>query len=902
MNPTIRCAYTFALIMTLDVGCGGDSGPKNTDTSAGQTKDSDTKNDSADSASGHDTDDSGTADPKPDPDVSSWIGEVDYGFLFWPGNHWTSWGTYDDVEHIQTGTYGVALDVSSANLDHFGLITDPEPVEDALLSENSVVTELPQGTVEYAVSIDGKTHAATGFLGTDSSSTNPSQMIDMGRFMQRVEIPQVTYNSSAVSGGIQFAAMPRHFVLTQRFTANETIDELSASFKLNGDAFSQYDVTVPLEGDRAISIRNDAGDGWSLIIPEQDGVTSAIARDKDGAVTINSTFNAVSAADEVSHSLIAVPSTAGGEDQVSVWLYPGETVEVQYVQLNRDGTDAGELSAATWDAERGVYLIPLGNLSDVGAPSNPDWTDPDQHNWYNRHRLVIENENSEDVSIPLAFDGGNNAAFYIVGGSPILRDMNGEPIGAPIQISKNWHESPFWYHLYTALNVANGTHELEHTFAHSKWGEAYAAAHAQLSLIGWGYNQQWDESSLGAFGETITYDPDLTLSRGHVSDVRPFLVDAAGEWTWTGNVGGASFLVYASADGYQSVADHQLSRLRTHYAYTGPNLTNVMYAGKTRDEKIEAKISTQLGRTDDLVRVYYHLDYTFLQDVSYDRLAFFQIAADRYADNGFTRYAYGNESGVTVDAEVTEHGTTGYASEDDRGIALSGNAPWVMLYENSRDGDSLPEHLANIGFVIRDYEAKLGDETLTTPYINLQRTYNGGYSQIAFELGLPYSADATTVPAGSRLTATIEYLVPPADKSAYYGDSDYLTAMAASDFEGTAMMLRLAEGNQLSLTANVGTIQRLHPPELLAASGDTAVEFTLDGGLGYVPISVHGLTQPDGWTLEQKTGDTWEQVDQAVEGNDYWQAYNDVDSDSYSLIYNVPNRDSTTYRLTRSPE
>ena len=84
-----------------------------------------------------------------------------------------------------------------------------------------------------------------------------------------------------------------------------------------------------------------------------------------------------------------------------------------------------------------------------------------------------------------------------------------------------------------------GSHELEHTFAHSKWGEAFAAAHAQLSLIGWGQNQQWDESSLGAFGESITYDPDLTLNRAMVDDVRPFLVEAKNKWSWTGNVGGA---------------------------------------------------------------------------------------------------------------------------------------------------------------------------------------------------------------------------------------------------------------------------------------------------------------------------------------------------------------------------
>ena len=151
--------------------------------------------------------------------------------------------------------------------------------------------------------------------------------------------------------------------------------------------------------------------------------------------------------------------------------------------------------------------------------------------------------------------------------------------------------------LSLAPSLEPGLHEYEHTFAHSSWGETYAAQHSQLALLGWGYNQQWDESSLGAWGESITYDPDLTLGRSTLDDVRPFLVDSSGEWGWTGNVGGASFLVYESADGYESFPSHQLGRMRTHYAYTGPNLTNVIYAGVSRDGKIESRVTTQLGET-----------------------------------------------------------------------------------------------------------------------------------------------------------------------------------------------------------------------------------------------------------------------------------------------------------------
>ena len=826
------------------------------------------------------------------------MSEKDYGYLFWPGTHWTTWGIYDNIQYVLTGTYAIAFDVTSANPNHVGLINNPLPVEEALLAENSVVTDLPTATVSYSAIVDGAESATTGFLSSTGQATNPSQIIDMGRFMQRVEIPQVTYADGAISGSIQLAAMTRHFVLTQRISSSSDAATLAARIKIEGDAVSQFGTTTQLDGSRALSISNDAGEGWSFIIPEQDGVVSTITRNGDGSLEAQSSVTNALSGQELSLSLIAVPSTSGGDEQLSVWLNPGETVSVEYVQLNRDGSETGAMTQASFDRERGAYLVQLQELTNVGAPFWGHFQ-PSTHNWYNRHQLKITNNNSGKVSIPIAFDGGPNAAFYITGGSPLFRDNNSEPIGAPMQISKNWHVSPYWYHLYTALELPTGTQELEHTFAHAKWGEAYAAAHAQLSLIGWGpYNQQWDESSLGCFGESVTYDPDLALSRAQVDDVRPFLVLADRKWHWTGNVGGASFLVYASSSGHQSQPDHQITQRRTHYAYTGPNLAHVIYAGKTRDGKITEKISTQLGRTDDLVRVYYHLTYTFLEEVSYNRLAFFQVAADRYGDNGFTRYAYGNENGVTVDQEITNHGTTGYASESDRGIELPGNAPWVMLYASTKDGDALPEHLANIGFVVRAFEADLGNEKITTPHINLRRTYNGGYSQIGFELGLPYDSQARTVPAGSIVTATVEYLVPPADKVAYYGESDYLTSLDADSFKNTTMMQTLADANHLILTAAVGTIVRTHPPEFQAASGEVAVEFTLTGGLGYTPIIIHGLPMPTGWKLQQNVNGNWEVVDQAVEGNDYWQAYSDTDEDTFSLIYNVHNRGTNTYRLS----
>ena len=884
---SLRARHLLSLMacgLWLSAGC-----------AAGERGPSDDVGDTTVEDSDQDTDqDSGEAEPQV-AGVDSLLGVRDYGALYWPTNFRNGSGDYQAIRHVQTGFYGIVLDVKRGDLSAFGELVDEVSPEAAMAQGSEVVASLPTASVGYSVVLDGPEQAATGFFGTGGDADNPSRVIDMGRFMQRVDIPEVKYSGdNRLSGSVQLAAMTRHFVLTHRAASSQG-GPMTLRIEIEGDAVSRFDETEWLDGSRAVSVRDADGQGWSFVIPEQAGATPMLTRLSNGGLLFEMKYESVTPNEPVSLSVIAIPAGAATDAQLPVWVHPEETVKVQSAQLARDGSGGEVLTDAAWDAERGLFLISLRDLSEVGAPTWADWTDSSQHTWYNRHRLRVDNLTENPVAVPMAFEGGNNAAFYIVGGSPLFRDENLEPTGAPIQISKNWHETPFWYHLYSALELPAGVHEYELTFAHSKWGEAYAAAHSQLSLVGWGTNQQWDESSLGAFGESVTYDPDLTLGRAMVDDVRPFLVDTGKKWHWTGNVGGADFLTYIDSNG----ADQRLGRLRTHYAYTGPNLTNVSYSGVSADGKVEARISTQLGRTDDLIRVYYHVEYTFLEDVSYDRLALFQVAADGYADNGFRRYAYGDESAVIFDGEVPEHGTTGYASETERGIALTGESPWGLMYSSDKDEGALPEHLANVAFVVRAYDAQIGDVQTTTPHLNLVRTYNGKESQMAFELGVPYDASAPIVPAGSVITATVEYLVPPAVKESYYGRADYLVAMDSDDFQSTNMALRLAGGNHLEVTASEGTVVRSSPVELMAASGTTAVAFTLTGGLGYTPVIIHGLARPDGWRLERLEGEEWVRVDQSVEGNDYWQAYDNSASSTYDLIFNVHNRGTLSYRLVR---
>ena len=238
---------------------------------------------------------------------------------------------------------------------------------------------------------------------------------------------------------------------------------------------------------------------------------------------------------------------------------------------------------------------------------------------------------------------------------------------------------------------------------------------------------------------------------------------------------------------YRSIEEpnvlRRLGRLRSSYHDYGPNLTDVEYSGITSDGRISANI-VQMGRTDDLVRTYYHLEYTFNEDVRYDRLAFFQMAADNYGDNGFASVAWGHGGEIVGRRDIPDHEATGYADAGDRGIPLVGDSPWVMLFDNRLIDARLPEHFADLAFVVRDFEARIGDEVIETPHLSLHRTFNR-WSQYGLELDSPFVPEEVILPAVQfeRPLSTLS----PADKAVYYGESDWLRLLPPDEWR-TPMM------------------------------------------------------------------------------------------------------------------
>ena len=352
----------------------------------------------------------------------------------------------------------------------------------------------------------------------------------------------------------------------------------------------------------------------------------------------------------------------------------------------------------------------------------------------------------------------------ITGVSGVIRNTDTlEPTGEQVQISKNWHtytvntsdfnyapsDSPKrlyqgpWLHAYTRINVGSNKNEARnYILAYGRWGETFACSHAQLCLIGYSGLQVWDQSALGSWGETITYDPDIGLNRAMIDDVRPFLVTGPtggyNQYNWTGNVGGADFLRYSDEEGSHNIINQRLS-----YITQAPNITDVNYSGNTSDGKIKTSITINMGRTDDIPRAFYTLEYEILEDINYTELTFFKLCANKYADNKFTKFAYGDINGIIGEDLPMD-------SANDNVVHDAVNSDFFFGLYNSTD----PEENGDVMLCVREYEANVNGKKYTKPGYKFANTTNYNINQKACEITLPSECD-TTVSKGSKIKLVV---------------------------------------------------------------------------------------------------------------------------------------------------
>ncbi len=754
----------------------------------------------------------------------------DYTFMWWAHGWRGRSPAGEQIMCVQTGRYGMAVDIDRAAPVRLGAIAAPLPYREAAAEENDIVLALPEPSFSIAIENGGKRYTFAGGARdrgsggfADKGSSYPVRIIESGRFFQRMDILDLAFAAAdgdtlPAAGRLEFACWPDR-----------------AGFILDlvpGRDLADMTVTLSLEA---------GGRTWSS----------------------TRTFPAPAAGERHETALAWAPGNAG--------IDPSPTLAVTVT----DPADSTASVPVTWDAARGWFIVDMPERS---------WSVTDEPDRLDRLMVAIDNPGvtAQTVRLNFAFDGGFPG---ITGMSPMLRDESGIPSGIPVQISKNWHggsahplyEGP-WFHGLTMIRVPpRGGWRGEFDLAYSRWGGVPAASHAQLCLVGWGTNQLWEQVAIGSWGESICYDPDVNLTRSIIDDIRPLMVwamrDQPAKWDWTNNVGGGDFLVYYDAAGVKQY----LTRMRTQYERYGPCLTEVTYAGVSGDGRIAARLTVMTPRTDDINRSWHHFRYDVLEPVAFTRLSFYQAGSDRYNDHNFDMLARGNADGLAEEWQAARGGLTYHQT----GMPCEGEAPWFALFKGSSARPDPRGAWADRGIVIRSWKARLGGKDVP-PYAASYGTEDQ-FPSANIEIVPP--PDVTALLPGDYVEATVEFLVLPQSAADYYGPNENLRAHLAAHGGTWEPMQRQAAGNNLRLAARTGNILRSCPP-VIAVKNDRA-DITVEGGLAWVPLTFSGLSTRTGLELVRMEDGREVPVDQTVQGNDFWQTEFDPASGTYAVTYNV---------------
>ena len=780
----------------------------------------------------------------------------DYGYLWWPD------GPAAQVYEIETSRYALWFNVTNLSPVALFPLTHPPP-ESTALAENSPGS-FPPPPVSFACKVvaNGVTNTVT----STGANFRDAQLVECGKFFQRrwhklglPGGPELNTNQS----GLEIAAWPDRVSFVLRIVPAKTITGGVLEMRLG--LTNLYHSILTNGAATALQAADDTG----FVFLKSRGASSLAVDAANSVVTARTVAGAWQAGEERSVGLIIYP-VAGNVRAVLSEAVAAETAPLALATA--EVIPARTNLAVAYDADRGWYDISLRNDG------------PATDNAIVRTHLCVSNTTPAPQVIRLNFDG---VPFYIPGLTAVLRDDGLNPLGIPVQLSKNWHNGTAdrwigpWFHGLTMLTVpANTTLNFELAMAGQNWGGLPAATHSQLCVIGYGGNQQWDEAALGNHGEALTYDVDHVLTDNDCADSRPMLTtDGHGHHpAWGENAGGASFLRYVDAAGKA----HSHTGMRTRYLRYGPNLAQVTFAGRTDDGAMEFSHSAALFRSDDYTRGWHRFRLQVKADTSFSRLVFFQQASDTYDYNGGATYAFGNARSNTPQrqwqATLDQHNYIGHP------VALTGPMPWAA----TMDAPSEPGYsAANRGFVIRSWQARIAGTKNTPPYL-AERSIPGGSI-----LDVVPPPGVTNLKAGDYVEAELVRLYVPKFASNNYGPNINFAA-ALTNYQNTFnLVLREAVGNNLAVTVQTGALEHLYPLQIRAANNQAA--FTITGGLGFAPVTITGLSGYQAPVLQERVGSAWWTINQAVNGNDFWQCDYNAETGTWEITFNIP-LDGPNYR------
>lgn len=816
--------------------------------------------------------------------------KLDYSYMWWPdglrGRSVIDYPPGNELSEryircIGGGHFGAVFDVENVQVLRIADFPDGLSYE-KFLEENRDDFVASLGVNESALDWNlllGRERFNAYKSGVIANSWEDAPIVESGRFVQRFLLENVRFRNDEKeledgNGRLEILAWPDHCVITGTLERENTEEETGTNWKLLRAALKLSNKIPGEEKPSVIAHENSTLKGNVKpgdIVSVSCGYSSAGAGNENRAITVKA------------------------RDIVT-----GKPCDVVYDELHRhyvvllDGMEP-ELPERKTDNISNDILerIEIEILNPVQNPSEEKKTG-------NPVRLMFRK------FVP---------PFSITGMSAIIRDENGKPTGIPVQLSKNWHKKeekphPYegpWFHGFTMLRMPPNTRtKFELNIAYAHWGGVPAVSHSQLSLIGWGNNQLWEEAAIGSWGESFCFEPDQGQKGGTVLDSRPLMIwkmenENPVKWDWTNNLGGADFLVYYTEerardpDGKPQLdtngdlrldgKKHWPKGMKSMHLSNCPKFTEVVYSGQSDDEKISLRYTIMIHGSDDLARARYRFRYEVNEDVEFSRLVFFQCGGDDYSYTNEKKFAYGNEEGLMEEWEAnTSPGVPKYRYGPKE---LKGRIPWISMHEAvSRDSKS-PDRWGNRGLVLRSWNAIINGKE-ASPWIAERTAKVRGVDVSLVDFVPP--PDVKTLKKGDVIEGEIVHVLFPMKADDYYGPNENLRN-ALKNFGNTWKPVhREAIGNDIQISIKIGKSHENYPPGAIVdetVPNGVLAEFTIKGGLGFVPFAFHGLPEHDACELfEVKDGEPVK-LDQSIRGNDFRQCDYDFESEKYRYIYTL---------------
>nr|BDG62584.1 fucoidanase [Flavobacterium sp.] len=786
---------------------------------------------------------------------SFWNNVADYTFMYFP----ESLKNGTDF-HIQTNTHFLAFDYANLNLKDLRLIDKPLAEEKAVRQNlDFLPLKLNQDLLKISMVYKGQEYKLT----KGASKPSECMLIESGKFFQRRNIINLKFEEGApnVNTALEVVSWADRISFVLKVDSKENLEPIILNMECK---FPTKYATQILKDKNAILSLDKNNNGFMY-------QSLATIKSNTKGVLVSNEFKSK---EKQQLELIIIPVNSFDKKEVinPVTYNP---IEIKAHQLN----PISKVLTIDFDPIYGWHKINLANdLKDKNAIENVN--------------IVLENKSNQPETVRLNFN--KEKVNAITGISAIIRDIDNNPTGLPIQLSKNWHnevdvefKGP-WYRGLTMLTIPAKTKiEFVYTSVNAYWGELPAASHSQLCLAGWGKswgnNQLWEQSAIGAFGESICYEPDGGQAQTMITDQRPLMVESTDpavkkptKWGWTGNVGGADFFRFYNEKGVKM----DIKRIKTFHKKSCPNLTEVTYAGVTPKNEGSYELTTSIYRSDDYVRGIYKIKLNVEDTLKFSRLAIVQIGSQTYSYTSDKKFAFGDENGL-IEEWNTQWGGNQYKKT---ALKTNGNRPWISLHDNVNQKPKEWGTAACRGVIVKKWNAVIAGKVTPPEFSEFGVNIHSTKSSLV-EINVPN--EVKMLLPGDYIEAEIEQIILPSSYESYYGPNVLFKSALKENANSWQLVYREALGNTLKVSASVGEV--LHKfPVVIKANENNEATVVIEGGIGYVPITITGIKDYKKFNINIYKNGKKINVNQEVHGKDYWQTDYNSTTRTWDITFSMP--------------